>query len=130
MTTALIRGILTHIHSDEGKQMHARRHLLLSLTLSTLTTSLAHAADLPPRTFPHPDRIRFDGHCLTIDGKDTFIYSGPFHYFRCPKELWAARFDKIKAAGFNCVETYVAWNWCEPEMPASPDDASKVHLQD
>ena len=83
-----------------------------------------------PRTFPHPDRIRFDGHCFTIDGKDTFIYSGAFHYFRCPKELWSARFDKIKAAGFNCVETYVAWNWCEPEMPASLDDASKVHLQD
>lgn len=111
--------------------MNIRRNLLLTLALSTALAGAAHAADpLPPRTFPHPDRIRFDGHCLTIDGKDTFIYSGAFHYFRCPKELWAARLDKIKAAGFNCVETYVAWNWCEPEMPASLDDSSKLHLQD
>ncbi len=59
-----------------------------------------------------------------------FIYSGAFHYFRCPKELWRARFQKIKDAGFNTVETYVPWNWSEPEMPGSPQDYSKVHLQD
>src|SRR4051812_3211114 len=47
------------------------------------------------------DRIRFDSACLTIDGKDTFIYSGAFHYFRCPKELWRDRFKKIKEADFN-----------------------------
>ncbi len=27
----------------------------------------------PAKQFPHPDRIHYDGHCLTIDGKDTFI---------------------------------------------------------
>ena len=68
--------------------------------------------------------------CLTIDGKDVFIYSGAFHYFRCPKELWPDRFQKIKDAGFNCVETYVAWNWCEQEMPADTNDFSKVKLTD
>ncbi|HEY8902112.1 MAG TPA: hypothetical protein VIM48_00305, partial [Chthoniobacterales bacterium] len=41
-----------------------------------------------PRHFPSPSRIRYDAQCLTIDGKDTFIFSGAFHYFRCPKELW------------------------------------------
>src|ERR1700761_4036021 len=78
------------------------------------------AAD--PRPFLHPDRIRYDAQCLTIDGKDTFIYSGSFHYFRCPKQLWRDRFQKIKAGGFNTVETYTPWNWHEREMPATPAD--------
>jgi hypothetical protein len=92
----------------------------------------SHAADtpLPPRLFSHPDRIRYDSQCFTIDGKDTFIFSGAFHYFRCPKALWDDRFDKIKAAGFNTVETYVAWNMQEPAMPASVEDYSKVDLKD
>jgi hypothetical protein len=83
-----------------------------------------------PRVFSHPDRIRYDSQCFTIEGKDTFIFSGAFHYFRCPKELWNDRFDKIQAAGFNAVETYVAWNAAEPTMPASLDDYSKVDLKD
>src|SRR5262245_20114796 len=58
--------------------------------------------------FSHPDRIKYDGHCITIEGKDLFIYSGAFHYFRCPKPLWRDRLTKIKEAGFNAVETYVA----------------------
>ena len=98
----------------------------LLLTLACFDQLLAQTA----RTFSHPDRIHYDSQCLTIDGKDVFIYSGAFHYFRCPKELWPDRFQKIKDAGFNCVETYVAWNWCEPEMPASPSDFSKVSLTD
>ncbi|MGC3988532.1 MAG: beta-galactosidase [Chthoniobacteraceae bacterium] len=81
--------------------------------------------------FTDPNRIRYDRQCLTIDGKDTFIYSGAFHYFRCPKELWPDRFQKIKEAGFNAVETYAAWNWHEQEMPASVNDFSKItDLQD
>ncbi len=83
-----------------------------------------------PRTFSHPDRIRYDNQCLTIDGKDVFIYSGAFHYFRCPKELWPSRFQKIKDAGFNAVETYIPWNWSERQMPAGLDDFSKINLKD
>ena len=83
------------------------------------------------RPFPHPERIRYDAQCLTIHGQDTFIYSGAFHYFRCPKELWRDRFQKIKDAGFNTVETYTPWNWHEREMPNAPDDFSKItRLQD
>src|SRR5580698_6205094 len=74
------------------------------------------------REFPHPGRIGYDSHCLTIDGKDVFIYSGAFHFFRCPKELWPDRFQKIKDAGFNTVETYVPWNWCEQQMPSDTND--------
>jgi len=79
----------------------------------------------------HSERIRFDSACLTIDGKDMFIYSGAFHYFRCPKELWRDRFQKIKEADFNTVETYTPWNWHERSMPDSLADFSKIEkLQD
>jgi hypothetical protein len=74
--------------------------------------------------------ITYDGQCYKIDGKPTFIYSGAFHYFRCPKSLWRDRFRKIKEAGFNAVETYIAWNVHETTEPASLDDYSHVDLKD
>lgn len=82
------------------------------------------------KKFLNPDRIRYDGSCMTIDGKDMFVYSAAFHYFRCPEELWRDRFRDIKAAGFNTVETYVPWNWHERTMPASPEDNSHFDFAD
>src|SRR5271155_3518984 len=79
-----------------------------------------------PRPFSHPDRIKYDSQCFTIDGKDVFIFSGSFHYFRCPKELWPARFQAIKDAGFNTLDVYEPWNYHEPEKPDSVTDFSKV----
>ena len=78
--------------------------------------------------FMHPDRIRFDHRCFQIDGQDEYILSGTMHYFRVPEPLWKDRLQKMKACGFNCVETYVPWNWHEREMPKSPDDESKIDL--
>lgn len=95
-----------------------------------VATSAAELPITPVKQFAQPDRIRYDGHCLTIDGQDMVIFSGAFHYFRCPKPLWRERFQKIKDAGFNTVETYTAWNWHEREMPAGLDDFSKVNLTD
>ena len=112
--------------------MHTRFVLTLLAGLATALPALAadSPTNLPPRTFSHPERIHYDNRCLTIDGHDLFIYSGAFHYFRSPKELWGDRFQKIKAAGFNCVETYVAWNQCEPQQPSDTNDFSHVNLQD
>ena len=70
-------------------------------------------------------RIRFDARCFTIEDRDIFLWSGAFHYFRCPRELWRERFLRMKDAGFNAVETYVPWNWHEPTAPASPADFSR-----
>ena len=78
--------------------------------------------------FLHPDRIRFDHRCIQIDGRDEYILSGTMHYFRVPEPLWKDRLQKMKEGGFNCVETYVPWNWHESEMPKSPDDESKIDL--
>jgi len=78
------------------------------------------------RAFPHPDRIRYDHRSLIIEGKPTFIFSGELHYFRCPRELWRDRMQKMKDAGLNCVDTYLAWNLHEPVEPTCPDDFSKL----
>jgi hypothetical protein len=90
----------------------------------------ALAASAQQVEFKHPDRIRYDADCLTIDGKDTLIFSGAFHYFRCPKPLWRDRLAKIREAGFNTVETYVAWNWHERNEPKDLNDFSQIDLTD
>ena len=45
-----------------------------------------------------------------MDSKSFDIYSGAMHYFRTVPEYWEDRLTKLKAAGFNTVETYVCWN--------------------
>src|SRR5437879_1869710 len=82
-----------------------------------VTADTAHDAPSEPRgqmEFPHPGILRYDSHCFTLQGQDTFLRSGAFHYCRCPRGLWRDRLLKFKRAGFNAVETYVFWNYHEP----------------
>jgi hypothetical protein len=65
--------------------------------------------------FPNPHIIRYDASCFTINDRDTFVFSGAFHYPRCPRALWRDRLVKFRRAGFNTIETYVFWNYHEPE---------------
>lgn len=51
---------------------------------------------------------------FTENGEPFHIYSGAMHYFRVPRVYWEDRLLKLKAAGFNTVETYVCWNLHEP----------------
>ena len=55
--------------------------------------------------------IRKDG--FYIDGKSFRLFSGAMHYFRVPREYWDDRLSKLKACGFNCVETVAPWNFHE-----------------
>ena len=57
--------------------------------------------------------IKKDG--FYIDGKLFRLYSGAMHYFRILPEYWEDRFAKMKAAGFNAVETVLCWNMHEPK---------------
>ena len=50
-----------------------------------------------------------------MNGEKFHIYSGAIHYFRIMPEYWEDRLKKLKAAGFNTVETYVCWNLHEPK---------------
>ena len=47
---------------------------------------------------------------FTLDGKPFQIISGAMHYWRIVPEYWEDRLKKLRACGFNTVETYVAWN--------------------
>jgi len=103
--------------------------LLLCFTLWGTGVAVAQKS-APVKKFEKPDRIQYDGSCVTIEGKDTYVYSAAFHYFRCPEELWRDRFQKIKEAGFNTVETYVPWNWHERSLPLNLNDQSKFDFSD
>ena len=43
------------------------------------------------------------------------IISGAFHYFRTVPEYWQDRIEKLVNMGCNTVETYIPWNFHEPE---------------
>lgn len=96
-------------------------------------SNVLNISDTPPisdSVFLHPDRIRYDNRCFQLEGKDVFIFSGTFHYFRVPKPLWPDRLRKLKEAGFNSVETYIPWNWHECTMPRSVTDESQIDLSE
>lgn len=57
--------------------------------------------------------IEKDG--FKLNGEPFRIIAGAIHYFRVPAEYWRDRLTKLKACGFNTVETYVAWNLHEPK---------------
>lgn len=59
--------------------------------------------------------FKFDKIGFQIDGKDQFLVSGEFHYFRVPAYDWKRRMELFKEAGGNCLATYVPWLIHEPE---------------
>jgi beta-galactosidase len=58
-----------------------------------------------------------DDGTLLRDGQPHRIVSGAIHYFRVHPDLWADRLARIAAMGCNTVETYVAWNFHQPQHP-------------
>lgn len=54
--------------------------------------------------------LNADNPTFYLNGKSMYIYSGAIHYFRVPRSYWRDRLRKLRAAGFNAVETYIAWN--------------------
>lgn len=52
----------------------------------------------------------YDDKNFLMDGKPYTVISGAIHYFRSVPEYWRDRMLKLKACGFNTVETYTCWN--------------------
>lgn len=50
-----------------------------------------------------------------LDGKPFRIISGAIHYFRTVPEYWRDRLEKLVNMGCNTVETYIPWNFHEPD---------------
>lgn len=59
--------------------------------------------------------LTVQGSQFILDGEPIQILSGAIHYFRVVPEYWEDRLLKLKACGFNTVETYVPWNVHEPQ---------------
>lgn len=60
-------------------------------------------------------KLTAEGSSFLLDGQPFRILSGAIHYFRVPREYWQDRLIKLKACGFNTLETYVPWNLHEPQ---------------
>lgn len=60
-------------------------------------------------------RLTYQNNQFFLDGAPFQIHSGAVHYFRTLPQQWEDRLRKLKVCGLNTVETYVAWNLCEPE---------------
>jgi beta-galactosidase len=60
--------------------------------------------------------FKIEGKKFVFNNESTRILSGAIHYFRVLPEYWKDRLLKLKACGFNTVETYVAWNIHEPKQ--------------
>jgi hypothetical protein len=52
---------------------------------------------------------------FTWDGKPVVLQAGEVHYFRIPSMYWKDRILRIKAMGMNAIQTYVPWNFHEPD---------------
>jgi len=59
--------------------------------------------------------VTYDDRSYMIDSSRIWLVSGSIHYFRVPAELWRDRLLKARRAGLNCIATYVAWNFHEPQ---------------
>lgn len=60
-------------------------------------------------------KVTYDDRSFLVDDERIWLVSGSIHYFRTPAGLWHDRLLKAKRAGLNCISTYVAWNFHEPQ---------------
>jgi beta-galactosidase len=60
-------------------------------------------------------KIKENSSQYILNDVETPIYSGTLHFFRTPPRTWNKRLQDIKEAHCNTVDTYVAWNWHEPQ---------------
>ncbi|MFA4663443.1 exo-beta-D-glucosaminidase [Pyrococcus kukulkanii] len=60
-------------------------------------------------------QVTHNGKLYLLDGEEIVIYGGTLQFFRVPRDAWRDRLEKMKRHGLNTVDTYVAWNWHEPE---------------
>lgn len=67
------------------------------------------------------------GNTFLKDGLPIKIISGAVHYFRNMPESWPDIFQKLKAIGCNCVETYCAWNMHE-KKPGEYDFSDRLDI--
>ncbi len=53
-------------------------------------------------------KVEFSGKRYVIDGEPVTIAGGTLQFFRVPADAWKDRLLKMREAGLNTVDTYVA----------------------
>ncbi len=64
---------------------------------------------IQPPALAASSAITYDGRSLIINGQRTLLISGAIHYPRSTPDMWPGLLKESKAAGLNCIETYVFW---------------------
>ncbi|KAJ0981532.1 hypothetical protein J5N97_009787 [Dioscorea zingiberensis] len=59
--------------------------------------------------------VTYDSKALVIDGQRRILFSGSIHYPRSTPDVWPEIIRKSKEGGLDVIETYVFWNYHEPE---------------
>ncbi|XP_052649939.1 beta-galactosidase [Harpia harpyja] len=85
--------------------------LRLLLPLAGLA-AVFRAATIPQRSFG----IDYNCDCFVKDGRPFRYISGSIHYSRVPRYYWKDRLLKMKMAGLDAIQTYVPWNYHEPQV--------------
>lgn len=71
------------------------------------------------------------GRLFSIGGKESFLLSGEFHYFRVPRDRWGARLRAMRDIGLTATSIYIPWNWHQPDPDREPDfEGSEVPERD
>ncbi|NXD83220.1 BGAL galactosidase, partial [Halcyon senegalensis] len=70
--------------------------------------------NIPQRSFG----IDYDSNCFVKDGRPFRYISGSIHYSRVPRYYWKDRLLKMRMAGLDAIQTYVPWNYHEPQPGA------------
>ncbi|XP_010000006.1 PREDICTED: beta-galactosidase [Chaetura pelagica] len=60
--------------------------------------------------------IDYERDCFVKDGMPFRYISGSIHYSRVPRYYWRDRLMKMKMAGLDAIQTYVPWNFHEPQQ--------------
>uniref|UniRef100_A0A8C0AYJ1 Beta-galactosidase n=1 Tax=Buteo japonicus TaxID=224669 RepID=A0A8C0AYJ1_9AVES len=74
--------------------------------------SLLYLSTIPQRSFG----IDYNCDCFVKDGRPFRYISGSIHYSRVPRYYWKDRLLKMKMAGLDAIQTYVPWNYHEPQV--------------
>ncbi len=65
--------------------------------------------------------LSHSGRRLYRYGRPHRIIAGAIHYFRVHPEQWQDRIARLAAMGVNTLDTYVAWNFHQPNKGVPPD---------
>ncbi len=60
-----------------------------------------------------PYILTYDQSGFQMNGKSIILRGGTVQWFRMPESQWEKRLNYFRAAGFNTIDMYVAWNQIE-----------------